>query len=384
MGLSEAVWREIQAGRAPEPETVEALVTREAPLYSRGEREQLGRRLGADLLGFGPLDHLLDDPAVTDVLVNAPDAVWIDRGQGLERAPADLEGPEGVRRLAVRLAAAAGRRLDDASPFVDAVLPRGIRLHAVLPPLVDGCAHISLRVPARSQMSLTDLVERGAMPPAVAKVLEGVVARRVAFVISGGTGSGKTTLLGALLGQVPHDERILLVEDVRELAVCHPHVVRLEARRPNVEGVGEVSLTTLVRQSLRMRPDRLVVGEVRGGEVRELMAALNTGHQGGCGTVHANAPDDVPARFEALGALADMSPEAVRTQLRSAVSLILHVERSTQGRRLVSIGVLCGDYRGLEVCTAWAHGRPGEAWQRLCALAGLSEAALLEERGGGA
>lgn len=370
MSVGTAMWREIYAGRPPTTEAVEEMLVDGAGVYSRSQAATLGRRLDADVLGAGPLEDVISLDGVTDVLVNGCDGVWIDRGHGLERFRIDLGDAEAVRRLAVRLAAVAGRRLDDASPFVDAVLPGGVRLHALLPPLVEGAAHISLRVPNRTCPDLDALVTRGSMPQEVAGLLVGLVQRHVAFVVSGGTGTGKTTLLGAMLAFVPAHERILVVEDVRELVVEHPHVVRLEGRRANVEGVGEVSLTALVRQSLRMRPDRVVVGEVRGAEVRELMAALNTGHQGGCGTVHANAPQDVPARFEALGALAELGPEAVRTQLRSALRVVVHLTREEGVRRLHSIGVIEGDHRGLEVRLAWERGRRCEAWADVLALAG--------------
>src|SRR5690349_20939220 len=256
------------------------------------------------LLGAGPLEPLLHRAGVTDVAVNGDGSVWVDVGQGMVRAEVDVGGPEAVRRLAVRLAGVAGRRLDETSPFVDGVLPSGVRLHAILPPLVADGPHLTLRVPARETMSLDDLAERSMFPPGWDGLLYALVRRRVAFVVSGGTGAGKTTLLGAMLGAAPPGERIVVVEDVRELRVDQPQVVRLEARPPNVEGAGEVTLRTLVRQALRMRPDRLVLGEARGAEVRELLAALNTGHEGGCGTVHANSAVDVVTRFEALGALA--------------------------------------------------------------------------------
>ncbi|WP_288756358.1 TadA family conjugal transfer-associated ATPase [uncultured Dermacoccus sp.] len=371
MGVAEGMWKEIHAGRAPSARSLESLVKLDAPVFGQEQRVALEARLDADVLGAGPLREALELPGVSDVLVNGTRGVWVDRGCGVERIALDLGSEEDVRRLAVRLAAAAGRRLDDASPYVDAVLPGGVRLHAVLPPLVDHGAHLSLRVPGGLRIGLGDLVARGAMDDEVAALLLALVRAKVSFVISGGTGTGKTTLLAALLRHVPHDERLLVVEDVRELAVEHPHVVRLEARSPNVEGVGEVPLAALVRQSLRMRPDRIVVGEVRGAEVRELMTALNTGHEGGCGTVHANAAADVPARFEALGALAGMSPEAVRTQLRPAISVVIHVERVDGMRRVASVGVMGGDHHGLRVEAAWQRGVRAGAWPALCDLAGV-------------
>ena len=232
-----------------------------------------------------------------------------------------------LRPLAVRLAGVAGRRLDDAQPWVDGVLPGGVRLHAVLPPLADGGPHLSLRF-ARHRPGGVDALERlGAVTPDLATLLREVVAARTSLVVTGGTGAGKTTVLAALVAECPADQRVVVVEDVRELDPAHPHVVRLQGRGPNVEGVGGVTLVDLVRQALRMRPDRLVVGEVRGAEVRELLAALNTGHEGGMSTVHANGPEEVPARFEALGALAGMPRDAVHAQLREALRVVVHVTR---------------------------------------------------------
>jgi pilus assembly protein CpaF len=296
--------------------------------------------LQAELVGAGPLEALLADPAVTDVLVNGATGVWVDRGRGVERVRVDVGSEQQVRALAVRLASAAGRRLDDASPFVDARLAGGVRLHVALPPLVDGGTHICLRVPARESLTLDDLVGRGTIPPPWAELAAALVERRLAFLVCGGTGAGKTTVLGALLGIVPVSERIVVVEDCAEVRVDHPHVVRLESRSANVEGRGSVTLTDLVRQALRMRPDRLVVGEVRGAEVRELLAALNTGHEGGCGTVHANDVSELPARLEALGALAGLDRTAVHAQLGGAVQAVLHLRRNGSGRRLTEIGVV--------------------------------------------
>lgn len=306
-------------------------------------------RLRRHLWGLGPLQPLLARPGVSDVLVNAGGAVYVERDGVLEAAPVRLDGEDEVRDLACRLAATAGRRLDDASPWVDARLPGGLRLHAVLPPLSPEGTHLSLRVLRAGRVALPDLVEGGSMPPAWAGLLRRLVSSRANYLISGGTGAGKTTLLAALLGEVPRDERMVLVEDVGELAPDHPHVVRLEARPPNVEGRGGVGLDVLVRQALRMRPDRLVVGECRGPEVRDLLAALNTGHAGGCGTVHANAPHDVPARLEALGALAGLDRRAVALQVGAGLHALVHVERIGGRRRVRSIAAVtaAGDAVGV-------------------------------------
>lgn len=346
----------------PNPEAIAALVAPQAvTLGSEGAAAALAA-WQARVLGAGPLEPLLEDELVTDILVNGTEGVWVERGSGLQRTEVTLGEPADVRRLAVRLAGLAGRRLDDSSPFVDGLLPGGARLHAILPPLVPGAAHISLRVPRRRSPDLGQLTAWGAMDAGVESVLRQIVQARVAALITGGTGTGKTTLLGALLHEVPATERIVLVEDVAELQVSHPHCVGLQGRPPNVEGQGEVDLVTLVRQALRMRPDRLVLGEVRGAEVRELLAALNTGHEGGLGTVHANSVPDVVARVEALGALAQMSPPAVRSQLVSGVQAVVHLRRR-QGQRIVdAVGVLHRAGEHLEVLPAVE--RAGDGYRR--------------------
>ena len=292
--------------------------------------------LRRDVLGAGPLEPLLRLPGVTDVLVNGPDQVWVDRGEGLERTAVRFADDDAVRRLAQRLAAAGGRRVDDASPHADVRLPDGTRFHAVLAPVSRPGTTISLRVARARSFTLDDLVAAGSLPADGRAVLEEVVAARLAFVVSGGTGSGKTTVLAALLGLVDPGERLVLVEDASELRPDHPHVVGLEARPPNVEGAGEVTLRTLVRQALRMRPDRLVVGEVRGAEVVDLLAALNTGHEGGCGTLHANSAADVPARIEALALAAGLPRDAAHSQLAAALDVVVHLGRDRRGRRHVA------------------------------------------------
>jgi pilus assembly protein CpaF len=303
--------------------------------------------LRRDVVGAGPLEPLLRLAGVTDVLVNGPDQVLLDRGRGLEESEVRFPDDRSVRRLAQRLAATAGRRLDDAAPYADVRLPDGTRFHAVLAPLARPGTAISLRVPARRSFTIADLVEGHALTPAGAALVEAVVAARLAFLVSGGTGTGKTTLLATLLGLVGPRERLVLVEDASELRPDHPHVVGLEARPPNIEGAGTVELRALVRQALRMRPDRLVVGEVRGAEVVDLLAALNTGHEGGCGTLHANSALDVPARVEALALAAGLSREATHAQLSSGVDLVLHLDRSGGRRRLAQVAVPVRDAVGL-------------------------------------
>ncbi|MGH8971195.1 MAG: TadA family conjugal transfer-associated ATPase [Actinomycetes bacterium] len=302
----------------------------------------------SELAGLGPLQAFLADESVTDVLVNGPGDVWVDRGDGLERAGMTFPDDAAVRRLAQRLAAAAGRRLDTAQPTVDARLPGGVRLHTVLPPLAPQGTAISLRIARHRAFTLDELAAAGGLPPALAAVLRQVVRARLAFLVTGGTGTGKTTLLSTLLGEVPPSERVVLVEDSGELQPDHPHVVRLEARPPNVEGAGAVDLRELVRHALRMRPDRLVVGEVRGGEVVELLAALNTGHEGGCGTVHANSPEAVPSRLEALALAAGLPRAALHSQLAAALDVVVHLARGPDGlRRVTAVGVLSRTAEGL-------------------------------------
>jgi pilus assembly protein CpaF len=320
---------------------------------------RLTDRVHSDLLGAGPLAPLLLDPHVTDVLVNGPGDVWIDRGAGLERGPVTLSSADEVRRLAQRLAAACGRRLDEGAPFADTRLPDGTRLHAVLPPIAVRGPYLSLRTFRQRPFALRELVERGTIPPPVAELLAMVVAARLAYVVTGGTGSGKTTLLSTLLGLVPPGERLVLVEDAAELRPAHPHVVALQARTSNVEGAGAVTLRDLVRQALRMRPDRLVVGECRGAEVVDLLAALNTGHEGGAGTLHANTSADVPARLEALGLLGGLSRAALHAQVGAALQVVVHLRRTPDGRVLDEVCLLvpAGRERMVTAAPAWHRGR---------------------------
>lgn len=337
--------RLVREGRPPTPARVAAALRAEGGVLGDEELLAIARTVWADLAGAGPLDAYLRDPEVTDVLVNRPDDVWVDAGSGLRRVAVRFADEPDVRRLAQRLAALGGRRLDDASPYVDARLPDGVRLHAVLPPVAAEGTCLSLRMPRRRVLSLPELVAAGGLPEAGADLLYSLVAARAAFLVTGGTGTGKTTLLSALLSLVPPDDRVVLVEDSAELRPRHPHVVRLESRPPNIEGAGAVVLRDLVRQALRMRPDRLVVGEVRGPEVVDLLSALNTGHEGGCGTLHANRAADVPARIEALACAAGLSREAVHSQLAAALDVVVHLTRDrTDGRRRVA--EICTLHRG--------------------------------------
>lgn len=323
------------AGAEPTPARVAAALRSDGRLVGDAAVLAVVDALRRDAVGAGPLQELLEQPGVTDVVVNGPAAVYVDRGAGLERTAVRFPDDDAVRRLAQRLAAAGGRRLDDATPYVDVRLRDGCRFHAVLAPVAQPGTCLSVRVPARRPFSLDELAEAGTMPLPGLELLRAMIAAQVAFVVSGGTGSGKTTLLASLLSEAPPDERLVLVEDAIELRPRHPHVVWLEARPPNVEGAGEISLRDMVRQALRMRPDRLVVGEVRGAEVVDMLAALNTGHQGGCTTVHANSAADVPARLEALAVAAGLARGAAHSQIAAGVQAIIHMERSPDGGRQI-------------------------------------------------
>ena len=306
--------------------------------------------LFAELAGAGPLTGFLNDPLITDVLVTSPEHVWIDRGNGIERTEVTFPDDAAVRRLAQRLANACGRRLDDAVPFCDARLSDGTRFHAVLSPVALSGTCISLRVPRRQDFDMAALVAAKSVPQRVVPWIQAIVDARLSILLTGGTGSGKTTWLSVLLDLVDADERIVLVEDSSELRPQHAHVVRLEARPPNVEGSGAISLRDLVRQALRMRPDRLVVGEVRGAEVVDLLAAMNTGHEGGFATVHANSAADVPARLEALGQAAGLDRTAVHSQLIAGVDVVIHLRRDRDGRRRwSSISVASRTESGCEI-----------------------------------
>ncbi|MEU3308786.1 TadA family conjugal transfer-associated ATPase [Nocardiopsis sp. NPDC055551] len=339
--------RFVASGSSITPANVATALRAEGTLLGGTDMLELTRALSADLYGAGPLEELMTT-GVTDILVNGPDQVWVDTGEGLRRVEhVRFDSADEVRRLAQRLAFRAGRRLDAASPYVDARLPGGARLHAVLPPIAAESACVSLRMPPTRVFGLPALIECGTLTPSGAELLRALITRRIPFLISGGTGTGKTTLLSCLLSLVPPDERIVLAEDSPELRPDHPHVVRLQTRPANIEGSGEVSLETLVRQGLRMRPDRLVVGEARGPEIVSLLSALNTGHEGGAGTLHANGAGEVPARVEAMGCAAGMDRGAVHSQLAATGVLVLHLVRDRRGRRLAEVRTLRREGSGL-------------------------------------
>jgi pilus assembly protein CpaF len=345
-----------ETGAEPTPARIVATVQAQpgARVLGHTTLTRLAGRLSEELSGAGVLAPLLADQTVTDVLVNAG-TVWVDRGRGLERSDVAVGGPDEVRRVAQRLVAAAGRRLDDGCPYADVRLPDGSRLHAVLPPVATGGPYLSLRTFRRQVFSLADLVQMGTVPPVAAGLLAAIVGARIAYLVTGGTGTGKTTLLNTLLSLVPGEERIVTVEDAAELCPAHPHVVGLAARTANVEGAGAVTLRDLVRQALRMRPDRLVVGECRGAEVVDLLGALNTGHEGGAATLHANAPADVPARLESLGLLGGMPRAALHAQLAAALQVVIQLRRFDGARAVDEICLLrpAGPDRLVQAVPAW-------------------------------
>lgn len=353
-GLITRVQQRLAADQqSPHPEALAAAVRAETSgVIDDQHMLHIIRMLEKELTGAGPLAELLADPATTDVVVNGPGDVRVDRGHGWEIAPVTFADEPAVQRLARRLASLAGQRLDDAHPFVDGRLPDGTRLHALLPPIACSGTSLSLRVLRPAAFDLSVLIARGTLTPLLAEMVRSIIAARLAFVISGATGSGKTTLLQTLLGEVSAHERLVTVEDAEELRINHPHVVRLVARAANIEGTGAVSLEQLVRQALRMRPDRIVLGEVRGAEVVDLLRALTTGHDGGAATVHANSAADVPARLAALAALGGLNRAAVDAQLASAIQVIFHVQRSGSQRQVRDIAILRAPENSSEVVTA--------------------------------
>ncbi|WP_369745057.1 TadA family conjugal transfer-associated ATPase [Paenarthrobacter sp. AMU7] len=351
--LLETVRESVLAGNGPvTPSTVAAAVQASGRLLGTAGALEAAESINAELNGLGPLQQLAQDPAVTDIFVNGPNSVWLDRGQGLERSSVHFDTEQQIRSLASRLVSAGGRRLDDGSPCVDVRLNGGYRVHAVLSPISTTGTLLSIRIRREKVFTLPELREGGMFSEQGEWVLRAIMSQRLSFLISGATGSGKTTLLSALLGLSHPTERLVLIEDAAELNPVHPHVVTLESRHGNLEGGGALDLGELVRQALRMRPDRLIVGECRGAEVRELLTALNTGHTGGGGTIHANAAEAVPARLVALGALAGLNAEAVRLQVSSALDVVIHVDRTSTGRKVASIGVLTDTSEGQKVVSA--------------------------------
>nr|WP_245992132.1 TadA family conjugal transfer-associated ATPase [Corynebacterium choanae] len=322
--------------------TTAAIIRKVIPAISDMELLAVLRRISDDSTGLGVLEPLLALPGVTDIVVTAPDRVYIDRGNGLEHTQVTFHDDGQVRQLATRLMLSCGRRLDDAQPYADGRLNRpdgtAIRIHGLLSPPSEQHTQISVRILRQANKNLDHLVGTGTMPAHIAELCRAVVKARRAMLIVGGTGTGKTTLLSALLQEVAPTERMILIEDTPELCPHHPHVVTLVTRANNAEGAGAITMATLLQQALRMRPDRIIVGEIRGAEVVDLLAALNTGHAGGAGTVHANSLQEVPARMEALAALGGLDRQALHSQLAAAIDVVFCLVRTSKGRKLAAIG----------------------------------------------
>lgn len=371
MSVADALLMASTAGEALD----EAIMRLKAPGKGIGDVGSALEELDARLNGLGEvLAPLLRLPGITDILVNST-RVWVDCGQGVEPIDDGFSSEEDVRALAITMAAICGKRLDDAVPIVDGILPMGVRVHAVIPPLSGEGTIISLRIPARGGLTLEQMRKGASIDDTTQQILSRMLEVRCNVLISGATGSGKTTLLSALLSSISVNERLICIEEMSELHPAHPHVVHLQARQANTQGRGEVSLSELVRAAMRMRPDRIILGECRGGEVRDIMSALNTGHRGSFATIHANTPAEVPARLSALGALAGMSAEATHVQARAAFDLVVHMERSVgsdgnTGRRVAQIGVF-GLERGELTCSCAyridrrGRGSTGPAWEEL-------------------
>ena len=307
------------------------------PGISHDDRERIALELTADIVGHGPLERLLDDDTITEIMVNGPYDVWVERAGRLSRTPVRFTDEGHLRRIISKMVAQVGRRIDEASPMVDARLPDGSRVNATIPPLSLSGPLLTIRKFGKQRLSMDGLISRNALQPESADLLARCVQARLNILIAGGTGSGKTTLLNALSASIPDTERIVTIEDAAELYLDQRHVLRLEARPKNIEGEGEISIRDLVRNSLRMRPDRIVVGEVRGAEALDMLQAMNTGHDGSLSTLHANSPRDALARLETMVLMSgyELPLRAVREQIASALDLLIQIERMADGTRRV-------------------------------------------------
>jgi len=331
--------------RAQLEPVIHEIAGQEHVLLSARDQGQLAQQLTDEMVGFGPLEPLLRDDSIGDIMVNGPDTVFVEVRGKLRKADVRFRDAEHVAMVAQKMVATIGRRVDESSPLCDARLPDGSRVNVIFPPLALDGPCISIRKSSQKKLDFAGMVANGSMNPSVARVLEIAARCRLNILVSGGTGSGKTTLLNALSQMISHDERILTIEDAAELQLQQPHVVRLETRTANLEGRGEINQRELLRNALRMRPDRIIVGEVRGAEAYDMLQAMNTGHDGSISTVHANTTRDAISRVEnmVLMATANLPTRAIRTQIVSAVDLIIQIERMRDGvRRVSQVSDLCG------------------------------------------
>ncbi|WP_026553241.1 CpaF family protein [Arthrobacter sp. H20] len=324
--------------RASAREELAQVIDAEQVPLSAEERTRLIQDVADDVLGFGPLQRLLDDPEVTEIMVNRMDRIYVERKGKLVLTDSQFSSEDHLRRVIERIVSKVGRRIDESSPLVDARLEDGSRVNAVIPPLAVGGSSLTIRKFSKVPLTVQNLIEFGTLTPGMAELLNACVKAKLNIIVSGGTGTGKTTLLNVLSSFLPATDRIVTIEDAVELQIQQDHVVRLESRPPNTEGKGEVTIRELLRNSLRMRPDRIVVGEVRGGESLDMLQAMNTGHDGSLSTVHSNSPRDAVARLETLVLMAgmDLPLRAIREQIASAVHLIIQISRLRDGTRRIT------------------------------------------------
>jgi pilus assembly protein CpaF len=335
--ISDSSLDEVELHKQVKEQLKEVVDEEQVPLTSV-ERQRLTREIIDDVLGHGPIQRFLDDPEVTEVMVNRHDSIYVEKLGRLHKTDAKFSSDEALRRVIERIVSRVGRRIDESSPLVDARLADGSRVNAIIPPLAVNGPSLTIRKFGREALTVEKLIKFGSLSPEMAELLQACVLARMNIIVSGGTGTGKTTLLNVLSSFIPEADRIVTIEDAVELQLQQEHVVRLESRPANTEGRGEVSIRDLVRNSLRMRPDRIVIGEVRGGESLDMLQAMNTGHDGSISTVHANSPRDAVARLETLVLMSgmDLPLRAIREQIASAVNLIVHITRLRDGSRRIT------------------------------------------------